>query len=211
MWLLQIEALRGHGHVSFDRMYPKPQVKLSQVMTPADCSLMKCHVGSAVTFWAHSQILLWRKYRQIFLFFFHWHCSPLWALACRTMSFHYFLSATNSLHLLTPSTWRSLSTSSFHPFLGLPLLLVPSSSWVKIFFGHPVLLHYIAIWLVAILVAVFTCNKNSLTLIAMFRDVLCVSHIAGGSFVWLERGLLTRFGTYCWYFRPVRKIGKSDY
>ena len=51
------------------------------------------------------------------------------------MSFHFFLSATNSLHLLTHSTWRSLSTSSFHTFLGLPLLLVPSSSWVKIFLG----------------------------------------------------------------------------
>ena len=48
------------------------------------------------------------------------------------MSFHFFLSATNSLHLLTPSTWRYLSTSSFHHFLGLPLRLVPSSSWVKI-------------------------------------------------------------------------------
>ena len=43
--------------------------------------------------------------------FFHWHYSPLWALACRTMSFHFFLSVTNSLHLFTPSTWRSLSTS----------------------------------------------------------------------------------------------------
>jgi hypothetical protein len=52
-----------------------------------------------------------------FFFFFHWHYSPLWALACQTMSFHLFLSATNSLHLLTPSTWRSLSTSSFHLFL----------------------------------------------------------------------------------------------
>ena len=72
--------------------------------------------------------------RHIF-FFFHWHCCPLWALACRTMSFQFFLSATNSLHLLTPSTWRSLSTSSFHHFLGLPLILVPSSSWVKIFLG----------------------------------------------------------------------------
>ena len=51
------------------------------------------------------------------------------------MSFHFFLSETNSLHLLTSSTWRSLSTSSFHPFLDLPLLLVPSSSWVKIFLG----------------------------------------------------------------------------
>ena len=68
-------------------------------------------------------------------FFFHWHYSPLWSLACRTMSFHFFLSATNSLHLLTPSTWRPLSASSFHLFLGLPLLLVPSSSWVKIFLG----------------------------------------------------------------------------
>ena len=67
------------------------------------------------------------------IFFFHWHYSPLWVLACRTMSFNFFLSATNSLHLLTPSTWKSLPTSSFHLFLGLPLLLIPSSSWVKIF------------------------------------------------------------------------------
>jgi len=51
------------------------------------------------------------------------------------MSFHFFLSATNSLHLLNPSTRRSLSTSSFHVYLDLPLLLVHSSSWVKIFLG----------------------------------------------------------------------------
>ena len=69
-----------------------------------------------------------------FFFFFHWHYSPLWALACRTMSFHFFLSATNSLRLLTPSTSRSLSTSFFHLFLGLHLL-VPSRSWVTIFLG----------------------------------------------------------------------------
>ena len=68
-------------------------------------------------------------------FFFHRHYSPLWALACRTMSFYFFLSVTNSLHLLTPSTWRSLSTSPFHPFLDLPLRLVPSRSWVKVFLG----------------------------------------------------------------------------
>ena len=74
---------------------------------------------------------VWRR----FFFFFHWHYSPLSALACRTMSFHFFLSVTNFLHLLTSSTWRSLSTSSFHPFLGLPLRLDPSSSWVKIFLG----------------------------------------------------------------------------
>jgi len=68
-------------------------------------------------------------------FFFCWRYSPLWALACRTIALHFSLSITNSLHLLTPSTWRSLSTSSLHPFLGLPLCLVPSSSWVKIFLG----------------------------------------------------------------------------
>jgi hypothetical protein len=63
----------------------------------------------------------------LLFFFFHWYYSPLWALACQTVSFHFFLFITNFLHLLTPSTWRSLSTSSFHPFLGLPLCLVPSS------------------------------------------------------------------------------------
>jgi len=55
-------------------------------------------------------------------FFFRWHYSPLWAfLACRTIPLHFFLSITISLHLLTPSTWSSFSTSSLHPFLGLPL------------------------------------------------------------------------------------------
>ena len=60
-------------------------------------------------------ITVWRRF---FFYFFHWHYSPLSALACRTMSFHFFLSATNSLHLLTPITWRSLSASSFHFFSG---------------------------------------------------------------------------------------------
>ena len=67
-------------------------------------------------------------------FFFHWHYSPLWALACQTMSLHFVLSLTNSLHLLTPSTWRSLSIS-LHPFLGRPLRFVPSSSCLKIFWA----------------------------------------------------------------------------
>jgi len=40
-----------------------------------------------------------------------------------------------SVHLLIPNTWRSLSTSSLHPFLGLLLRLVPSSSWVKVLLG----------------------------------------------------------------------------
>ena len=42
--------------------------------------------------------------------FFHWRYSPLWALACRKIPLHFSLSITNSLRLLTPSTWRSLST-----------------------------------------------------------------------------------------------------
>ena len=75
------------------------------------------------------------RFYYLTFFFFHWCYSPLWVLACRKMAFHVLLSATNSLHLLIPSTWRSLSTSSFHLFLGLPLLLVPSSSCVKIFLG----------------------------------------------------------------------------
>ena len=65
--------------------------------------------------------------------FFHWRYSPLWALACRKIPLHFSLSITNSLRLLTPSTLRSLSTSSLHPFLGLPLRLVHSNTWVKIF------------------------------------------------------------------------------
>ena len=76
-----------------------------------------------------------RNVSLAFFFSFHWQYSPLCSLACRTMSFHFSPSTTNSLHLLTPSTSRSLSTSSFHLFLGLPLLLVPSSSWVMIFPG----------------------------------------------------------------------------
>ena len=77
----------------------------------------------------------WTNQWQRTSFFFHWHYSPLWALACRTTSFHFSLSITNSLHLLTPSTWRSRSPSSFHPFLGLPLRLDSSSSSMKIFLG----------------------------------------------------------------------------
>jgi len=79
--------------------------------------------------------ILCRRLLFDFFFFFRWRYSPLWALACRTIPLHLSLSITNSLHLLTPSTWRSLSTSSLHPFLGLPLRLVPSISWVKIFLG----------------------------------------------------------------------------
>jgi len=44
------------------------------------------------------------KCGSIFFFFFHWHYSPLWPLACQTIPFHFSLSITNSLHLLTPNT-----------------------------------------------------------------------------------------------------------
>ena len=100
--------------------------------------------GNPYTFWKICEFLIYwimhirawvNPYPMYILFFFHRNYSPLWAVACRTMSFHFSLSATNSLHLLTPSTWRSLAASSFYLFLGLPLLLVPSSSWVKIFLG----------------------------------------------------------------------------
>ena len=57
--------------------------------------------------------------------FFHWHYSPLWAVACQTMSFHFFLSANNSLHLLTPSTSSSIGTTAH---CGLwPVELCPSN------------------------------------------------------------------------------------
>ena len=67
-------------------------------------------------------------------FFFHWHYSSLRILACRTMSFHFFLSATSSLHLLTPSIWISLSTSSFH------------LSWVFPFFSSLPVLEWRPFW-----------------------------------------------------------------
>jgi len=72
---------------------------------------------------------------NLFFFTFGGRYSPLWVLACRTIPLHFSLSITNSLLLLSPSTWKSLSTFSLHPFLGLLLRLVPSNSWVKIFLG----------------------------------------------------------------------------
>jgi len=85
---------------------------------------------SVYVIWGRSRCLFW----DIF-FLFRWGYSPLWALACRTIPLHLSLSITNSLHLLTSRTWKFLSTSSLHPFLGLLLRLVSSSSWVKIFLG----------------------------------------------------------------------------
>ena len=75
-----------------------------------------------------------------FFFFFHWHCSPLWALACRTMSFHFFPIC----HQLCPSSHSQHLKISFY-FL-FPSF--PGSSPSRPFqflseglFGHSILLH----------------------------------------------------------------------
>jgi len=75
---------------------------------------------------------------HFFFFFFHWHYSPLWALACRTMSLHFVLSVANTLRLLTPNTWRSLATFSLHPFLGRPLQK-HHTSWCYFFFSWTII------------------------------------------------------------------------
>jgi hypothetical protein len=46
--------------------------------------------------WYNNPIIIQRDATKYL--FFHWHYSPLWALACRTRSFYFFLSVTNSLH-----------------------------------------------------------------------------------------------------------------
>jgi hypothetical protein len=49
-------------------------------------------------------------------------------LACRTIPLHFSLSNINSLHLLTPSTWWSLSASP-HSFLVLRYVNSWNWSW----------------------------------------------------------------------------------
>ena len=74
-------------------------------------------------------------------FFFHWHYSPLWALACRRMSLHFSLSITNSLHLLTPRT-LTISFYFFSPsFPGFSSSSRPFQFLSEDLFGHPILLH----------------------------------------------------------------------
>ena len=95
---------------------------------------MQC---SATSLWApqifRSLFIAVRKQ----LFFFHLHYSPLWALVCRTISFHFFypsptfsmfsLQTFEDLFLLPPSI-----LSWVFPFISsLPVL----GSWVKIFLG----------------------------------------------------------------------------
>ena len=122
------------------------------------------------------------------------HYGPL---ACQTMSFHFSLSATNCLHLLTPSTWRSLSTSSFHLFLALPLLLVPSSSWVKIFLG-------------IISSSILSRWPNQLILCPFIHFTIFSALLISSSsrFVWLFHSLFSYLGPYILLNIFLSKISK---
>jgi hypothetical protein len=71
--------------------------------------------------------------------FFHWRYNLLWALACRTIPLHLSLSVTNSVHLLTPNTWRSLSTSPSFPVSSSSSR--PFQFLSEDLFVHPILLH----------------------------------------------------------------------
>ena len=88
---------------------------------------IKTHISCPPSFFSPKIVSFMR-------FSFHWRYSPLWAMACRTIrvSLHFSLSVSNSFHLLTPSIWKSFSTSPLHPFLSLSLRLIPFSFWVKI-------------------------------------------------------------------------------
>ena len=51
----------------------------------------------------HALLSFWQTFCGMyifFFFFFHWHNSPLWALACQTMSFNFFVSATDFIFSL---------------------------------------------------------------------------------------------------------------
>ena len=63
-----------------------------------------------------------------FFFFYNWHYSPLWALVCRTKSFHFFLSFSSSSSSSTIGTiahcglWHVEQCPSIFSFLLLLLL-----------------------------------------------------------------------------------------
>jgi len=76
-----------------------------------------------------------------FFFFFRWRYSTLWALACRTIPLHLFLSITNCLRLLTPNTWRSVSTFSLPSFPGSSFSSRLFQLLSEDLFGLPILLH----------------------------------------------------------------------
>ena len=71
----------------------------------------------------------------IFFFFFYWHYSPLWALACRTMSFHFF-----------PYLLPTLSIFSLPALEDLFLLPLSIFSWVFPFFSSLLVLKWRSFW-----------------------------------------------------------------
>ena len=77
------------------------------------------------------------KNTQDFFFFFCWRYSSLWALACRTISLHFSLSITNSLHLLTPITWRSLLLLSILSWVFLFVSFLPVLEWKSFSATYP--------------------------------------------------------------------------
>ena len=71
---------------------------------------------------------------KIILFFFHWHYSPLWALAYRTMSFHFF------------PTCHQLPVFSLPALEDLFLLPLSIFSWVFSFFSFLPVLEWRSFW-----------------------------------------------------------------
>ena len=80
-------------------------------------------------------------YIYIYFFFFRWHYSPLWALACRTVSFQFFPIC----HQLSPSSHSHHLKISFYflcpSFPGSSPSSRPFQFLSEDFFGHPILLH----------------------------------------------------------------------
>ena len=74
-------------------------------------------------------------------FFFHWHYSPLWALACRTMFFHFFPIC----HQLSPYSHSHHLKISFYflfpSFPGSSPSSRPFQFLSEDLFGHPIVLH----------------------------------------------------------------------
>jgi hypothetical protein len=142
--MYHIDAACSHLHWSTLTTCPPPPPSFFYLWLWATATMY-----FVLVFWLASALAILslhktcRIFRSVFrgqiwisnFFFFRWRYRLLWALACRTIPLHFSLSITKSLHLFTPSTWRSLSTYSLYPFLGLPLRLVLSSFWVKIFLG----------------------------------------------------------------------------
>jgi hypothetical protein len=60
-----------------------------------------------------------RQIFEIYFFFFLWHYSPLWALACRTRSFHFF----SICHQLSPSSFNPSSFFLCSAFVTISFLL----------------------------------------------------------------------------------------